>query len=351
MKILFAGKFEPAYNRTKVILDGLNLFKDVEVLFYNFYDKSKFNFKKLAIACKEADVVYMPSFTHLDLPFIKISSKTPIIFDPLISRYLTKVFDYKTVGRYSPRALKNFLKDKISMSMSDVVLCDTHAHKNYYQSVIGIPGNKLKILPVGVNTSESFPHSFLNTTGKFVVGFYGSFVPLQGTKIIIEVARLLKDHPVHFEIIGDGFQYKEVKNLALNSYKLTNINFTGRLKYEEMLERINSFDISLGIFGETPKADLVIPNKIYHYASLQKAIITKDTTAIKEIFENNRDIILCDKPQDIAEKILLLKDNSSFKEFIAKNCYEKITKEYNHKEIAGKLLTIAEELLAQKKNN
>jgi len=349
MKILFTGKYDPLYNRTRILIEGLQSFPEVSVSFYDYPGRLKVNPLKLARACREADVLFLPSFTHLDVPFIKAISRKPVIFDPLISRYLTKVFDYKKVWKYSPRALKNFLKDKISMSLADRVLCDTEAHKHYFQSVIGIPADKLKVLPVGVNTEAFHPGPATEPAakGKFIIGFYGSFIPLQGTGIIVETARLLQEYKdLHFQLIGDGFEFSKVKNRALNKYKLDNISFTGWADYHALSEKIRAFDIALGIFGETLKADLVIPNKIYHYASMQKAIVTKDTPAIREIFEDDVDILLsANDPGDIARKILLLKANPALRERIARNGYNKITKTYNHREIARRLISIAEDLL------
>jgi glycosyltransferase involved in cell wall biosynthesis len=346
MKILVAGKFDIDYNRTKIILDGLLAQPDVSLSFYNYKEKSKLNLAALRKACKQADVIFLPSFTHSDVLRIKLLSGKPVIFDPLISRYLTKVFDYKKVSRYSPRALKNFLKDKISMSMADLVLCDTQAHLQYFHETIGIPLHKLQILPVGVNTDDFKPAPQQHTGNTFIAGFYGGFIPLQGTKMIVETANYLREHTdIHFRLIGDGFEYKAMKKLA-EQYQLTNISFPGWVDYNKLAEEVNAFDICLGIFGETQKADVVIPNKIFHYASLRKAIITKDTPAIREIFEDGRDILLCkNTPADIAEKILLLKNDPAQREQIATRCYEKITTSYNHVAIGKKFLMMATKLL------
>jgi len=346
MKILVAGKFDPAYNRTKIILDGLLAQPGVSLSFYNYKEKSKFNFVALRKACQQADVIFLPSFTHRDVLRIKWLSGKPLIFDPLISRYLTKVFDYKQVSRYSPRALKNYLKDKISMSMADLVLCDTQAHLQYFHETIGIPLHKLQILPVGVNTDDFKPAPPQHTRHTFIAGFYGGFIPLQGTKMIVETANYLREHTdLHFRLIGDGFEYKAMKKLS-EVYQLTNISFQGWVDYNKLAEEVNAFDICLGIFGETQKADVVIPNKIFHYASLKKAIITKDTPAIREIFEDGKDILLCaNTPAAIAEKILLLKNDPVKRNLLAAHCYEKITTSYNHLAIGKKFLEMAEKLL------
>ena len=229
------------------------------------------------------------------------------------------------------------------MSLADVVVCDTNAHKKYFENKFNIPQRKLKVIPVGVNTEEFKPTLITPNTGKFIVGFYGSFIPLHGTKFIVEAAKILSGYQdIHFTLIGEGFEFKQTKTLALDTYGLTNISFPGWVDYASLNDHIASFDIALGIFGETLKTDLVIPNKIFHYAALQKAIITKVSPAIREIFEDGVNLILTDSnPEKIAESILELYTNCEQKNRIAVNGYDKVSKGYNHIETAKKLIQLA----------
>lgn len=345
MNILLAGDFEPGYNRTKIIIDGLLAQPGVTLSYYNYKEKSKWDLGALRKACKAADVIFLPSFTHQDVLMIKCLSGKPLIFDPLISRYMSKVFDYKKVGRYSPRALKNYLKDKISMSMADLVVCDTYAHLKYFHETFNIPVHKLHVLPVGVNTDDfrPVPPQEHNT---FIAGFYGGFIPLQGARMIVEAARMLQSHTdIHFRLIGNGFEFKQVQQLA-KEYGLSNISFPGWVDYNKLADELHTFDICLGIFGETMKADVVIPNKIFHYAALQKAIITKKTPAISEIFEDGTDIILTENTATaIAEKILLLKTDPVLRANIAAKGYQKISTGYNHRIIGQTLFELAKRLV------
>ncbi|WP_343668182.1 glycosyltransferase [Chitinophaga sp.] len=346
MRILVAGDFEPDYNRTKIILDGLRTIPAVSLSFYNYKEKSKWNFAALRKACRDADVIFLPAFTHQDVAMVKILSGKPILFDPLISRYLSKVFDYKKVNRYSPRALKNYLKDKVSMSIADLVICDTAGHRDYYHRTFNIPFRKLHVVPVGVNTDEFPPAPSLPGSATFVVGFYGGFIPLQGTRMIVEAANVLKDYAdIHFRLIGNGFEYKVIQQLVAQ-YQLNNISLPGWVAYDQLAGEMNNFDICLGIFGETLKADLVIPNKIFHYAALEKAIISKASPAIKEVFEDGKDILLTvNTPEAIAEKILLLKEDVVLRKKLAQGAYEAVCTKYNHRAIGQMVYSLAKQLM------
>ena len=340
MKILVTGNYDPEYNRTQILLKGLREKENVTLTEYpisTFKNFDKAEFKKLA---EKADFIYLPPFTHESVKRLKKLTNKPIVFDPLISKYLTKVFDYKQVSKYSPRAYKNYLKDKIPLSKSDLIIADTNEHKNYFAKTFKIDPAKIKVLPIGADVTQFKPvNRAANTI--FNVGFYGGFIPLQGTKHIIETAQILQtETDIQFNLIGTGFEWEKMKTLA-KELKLTNVNFIGWVAYEELSAKINEFDICLGIFGETPKADLVIPNKIYHYAALKKCIITKDTPAIKELFTNQENIVLTtNNAKAIAEQILTLKSNAAFTNKIASAGHQLLSENYNEHKIAEQFIDI-----------
>lgn len=350
MKILVTGKYAPDYNRTKIILDGLKTIPGVSLVEFPYKNRLTFNYFKLRRLCKEADVVFIPSFCHQDVPIIKTVTSKPVVFDPLISRYLSKVFDYKLVKTHSFRAKKNFYKDKISMSKADVVLCDTKAHKEYYEKKFSIPDKKLKVVEVGVNTDE-FKKIQRNSDYEnkhFTVGFYGSFVPLQGVKKIINAASILKvEKNIQFKIIGTGFEYDSLYDYAAKELKLNNIEFLGWVKYENLHEEMKDFDVALGIFGDSLKADLVIPNKIFHYAAMGLPIITRKSEAISEIFSDGKNIALTENTAEaIAKTIIKLRNDSSYKESIADAGYKLISENYNHKAIGKKVYEACADAIA-----
>jgi len=95
LTILFTGNYDPGYNRTAVIRAGLlKLGHRVEE--FPFKKRNGAARVKLLKFSKNADFIFMPSFTHKEVPFVKKnSSGKKLIFDPLVSRYMTKALDYK----------------------------------------------------------------------------------------------------------------------------------------------------------------------------------------------------------------------------------------------------------------
>ncbi|MCK4923067.1 MAG: glycosyltransferase [Bacteroidales bacterium] len=338
MRILFTGNFDPEYNRTRVIISGLKSL-GVEINIFRFPKKKKPDRKKLLDAIEKTDWIFLPSFTHTDLPFIRNISLKPIIFDPLISRYLSKVFDYKSVWRFSPRAYKNYLKDSRALKRADLILADTLSHKNYFTEKFNVPSEKIRVAPIGVITNDFFPIKVKGgDRNKIIVGFYGSFIPLHGIDVIINTAEILKAHKhIKFRLIGNGILFSKMQKMAEKKF-LQNIDFVGWKPYSELNEEINNFDIALGIFGQSKKANMVIPNKLFHYAACEKVIISRKSDAITEIFDHDQNISLCEpNPHGLASAILAI-GNISERTRIAKKGRELILKDYNQKKIAENIL-------------
>jgi glycosyltransferase involved in cell wall biosynthesis len=339
MKVLVTGNYDPSYNRTQILLKGLNKCSEVTLTEFPIPSLKKLDKNKFKQLAQDSDFIYLPPFTHESVKKIKKLTNRPIIFDPLISKYLTKVYDYQQVSKYSPRAYKNYLKDKIPLTQSDLIIADTESHKNYFVSKFKIDPKKIVVLPIGADLSQ-FKLEENPKNSIFNVGFYGGFIPLQGVTHIIETAKLLENEKdIHFNLIGTGFELEKIKKLA-GKFHLKNVSFLGWVEYKQLPLELNKFDICMGIFGDSPKADIVIPNKIYHYAALGKCIISKETDAIKEVFTNNLDIILSsNNPSEIAQHILNLKQNPASYNKIGSEAHALIHKHYNQDKIAEKFLS------------
>lgn len=340
MKILFAGKSKLDYNRVLIIEAGLKQIPDVEVIEFNLKKGNSHNLQKLKELDKQVDFIYIPPMRHSDVSYVKKHTSRPIVFDPLISKYLTKA-DY---GHFWKLPFKYFL-DRVPFEKADILLTDTNAHREYFIDKYKLNPEKVKTLYIGADTQLFFNQKKdTNYEGKFIVGFYGSFIPLQGTDKIVQAAQYLKNHTdIKFEMIGSGYTLKNAQHIA-EKEKLNNINFRGKVKYKELSPLINSFDLCLGIFGDSKKTDMVIPNKVYHYAAVKKCILTKETDGIKEVFTKGINISLCSNdPQDMANQILALKENADHRDKLGKEAGRILRHKYNESAVAKKFLSILNE--------
>lgn len=342
MRILVAGKDGFKYNRTHILLEGLRSMPQHALEVFKITGRNAREGARLGDHSRQADVVYVPPFRHRDLAFVRKYSKAPVVFDPLVSRYLTKVVDY---GHFW-KAPQKWLVDFRDFRNCDLLLADTKAHLQYFKKTLLLPSSLPGgVLPVGVDT-EAFQPKESPETDTFTVGFYGTFVPLQGIFQIIEAAKILeRETALRFEIIGTGYQYLAAKKRA-EALGLKNLHFKGWVKYAELAQALNQFDLALGVFGQSVKADLVVPNKLYHYAAAGKAILTKENGALREVFAPGENIFTCGpEPHAIAENILQIRDNATQRKRAGAAARATMEAAYSPRHIAERFIRLVEEHL------
>ncbi len=316
-----------------ILLNGLKRREDISIEILQIKRRDWLTFRQITSMSRDVDFVVVPSFRHKDVAFVKLASKVPVVFDPLISKYMTRVLDYGVKWKGTHK----YLVDWLAFYWPDILIWDTQSHQDYLQKKYGIQKPMTPIY-IGVDTSLFYPLP-PKIDEKIIVGFYGSFNPLQGIDKIVRAAHILSDeNSIEFKIIGSGSTYKEVRKLA-DELRITNIDFLPNVPYKKLNSAINAFDICLGIFGDSYKTDVVIPNKIYHYAAAKKCIITKDTIGIKELFQNDQNICLVNNSaSEISQAILSLSQDKIRRQKIASEAYNLISLKYNQDRIAEKFV-------------
>ena len=204
------------------------------------------------------------------------------------------------------------------------VLLDTNAHIIYFVKKYRIPESKFTRVFVSTTRGDFYPTTSDNTNGKFIVHFHGTFIPLHGIEYIVRAGKLLEsDKSIVIRIIGSGQEYARIQALA-KEIDTHNIVFIPRVSLQALRAYIAEAHICLGIFGDTAKSRMVIPNKIYEALACKKSIITQESDSIKELLIAQESVLLCRgaDAQDLAEKILLLKNNIKIREKIAINGYD-----------------------------
>lgn len=348
MRICYFGIYKSDYSRNKILIAGLRQ-NNVEVIecrtdkkgISKYFDLIK---KHYAIR-KEYDVMVVgyPGFQCVILA--KFLTRKKIIFDAFISIYDSMVLDRRQVALGSLRALYFWWLDKVSMAVADLVLFDTEEHIKYVCREFGLPKNKFKRIFVGADTEIFYPRKFDRGDGKFKVLFYGTYIPLQGIEYIIKTAKLLeKESDIFFEIIGDGQESKNIRSLA-ESLDLKNVIFTGKMPIDKLAESVSTGDVCLGIFGNTEKAQRVIPNKVYECVAMKKAVITGDTPAINEFFgETDIFRVGVSNPEALRDLILSIKTNRDKGELVANNGYNRLIKNASSVSLGVNLKMLIEDL-------
>lgn len=345
MKIIYFGAYDPTYPRNKTLIKGLRA-NGAEVVEIN--DRSRSFFKYLKLFFKylknkkdfEAVIVGFPGQESMFL--VKLLNRgRPIIFDAFTSHYGGHILDRGKYGKNSLMARWYKWLDRQSIKWADLALLDTSAHIDFFTNKLDLSRGKFRRILVGTDSDIFYPREVKKDTDKFLIHFHGGYIPLQGTEYIIRAAKLLEKENVFFNLIGRGQTYQKDKNLA-EILGIKNINFINRVPYEKLADYINMADLSLGIFGHTPKTELVIPNKVFEAIACAKPVITADTLAARELFTDRENILFCQpaNPQDLADKILKIKNDEILRRRIAQSGYQIFQEQCAEKILGAQLVEI-----------
>jgi len=244
----------------------------------------------------------------------------PIVFDAFYSLYDTMVKDRGLYPENSLMAKMLRLVDRGSVKCSDLALLDTNEHIKYFCGEFGLDPGRFLAVPLGVDQANFHPRPAPNDDGVLEIVNYSSYIPLHGLEVILRAADLLRNHKdVRFTLIGKGQLFPEMKALA-EKLKLENVEFIEWLSHKELVEKAAGADVLLGIFGVTEKAGRVIPYKAYEALALGRPLITGDSAAARELLVNGEHCLLSPMgdPEALAQKILLLKQDSALREKIAR---------------------------------
>ena len=351
MDVIFFGGYDPAYPRNAVLRRGLEL-NGVRVSECQVRPGRRFWLRYPALLRRwlrrpksqpsSPSVLFIPEFAQKDVPlarlFAGLTSRC-VVFDPLASRYETKILDWRRKPEGSLSAWWNRLIDRWTFRSSDFLLADTQSHKDYYCREYGIEQNQIAVLAVGFD-DRVFSKALADVRtahraarAPFTVLFFGSFLPLHGVDDVVEAARLVSkaDRTVRFRLIGSGQTLGLVRARVAES-GLANVDFEGWLSPVELAERVaQTADLCLGIFGHTGKAERVVPHKVFQAMALGKPVISARTPAIREFFSDRENILLCRKedPGSLAEAILELKRDPALRERIAQKGRELVWEKYH----------------------
>ena len=238
----------------------------------------------------DVDLVWVPCFRQRDVLAASRFARRhsiPLVFDPLISAYDKQVNEREKYAATSSTARRLLERERRQFAVADLVIADTVGHADYFHDVLGVPRERLLVSPVGADESlfRHVPPRTLAPDERVRLLFYGSFIRLHGVPTIVTALRDYAGPPIHCRFIGEGPMRAEAE-AALRELDpaRVDVEFEDWLAFEVLPERIAAADIVLGIFGTTPKALRVVPNKVYQALAVGRPVITADTPAYDEPF-------------------------------------------------------------------
>jgi glycosyltransferase involved in cell wall biosynthesis len=208
-----------------------------------------------------------------------------ISMDWFLSAYDTVVLDRALVARRHPIAGLLWGIEWAAVRLANHVFMDTVAHARRMERLFNLPPNRCGAVWVGAEDvffAKAMQPAPERSDEPLQVLFYGQFIPLHGVPTIIRAARILRNKPVDWRLIGGGQQAPLVRRM-LESDPLPRLCWDEWVDYPALRGCIDMADVCLGIFGTSGKAASVIPNKVFQTLAAGKQVITRDSPAIREL--------------------------------------------------------------------
>ena len=202
--------------------------------------------------------------------------------------------------------------DRLASRCADLILLDTDAEMELLPVAI-----RPKAIVVSVGASRAWFHvgegRSTRRSDQLHVVFFGLFTPLQGTLVLAQALSQIADRPdIEMTIVGTGQDHEAARAIVGDRKSTTWIDW---LEPPDLIRLVASQDVCLGIFGTSPKALRVVPNKVYQGAAAGCAIVTSDTVPQRRVLADAAIYVpagdsaslatvlrrLADEPQMVAE--------------------------------------------------
>ncbi len=312
-RICYFGDHVQDYTRHKILKKGLEA-HGFEVIERNTETRTAGKYLELARFVleerKKTDIFFVAYSISRYVWFIRLLTRKPIVWDAFYSLYDNWVFDRKIARPRSLKALYYWSLDWTCCLAADLITLDSYASIEYFVRTFRIKRRKFVRVLVGADLDVMRPLPRPADADAFTVFFYGRYIPVQGADVIVRAAKLLEGKGIRFVLLGAGQEYKNVRKLA-EELGAADVEFLPQVRFGELPGYIARADVCLGLFGDVPRVDRSIPNKVYECAAMGKACINADTSAVKEFFVNRESILVARRgdPRDLADKIMELKED------------------------------------------
>lgn len=380
LRVCYFGTYRSDYSRNKIMIEGLrrNRVQVIEChvkLWHSIEDRvntitggwlrpkfwirvltAYFRLLKQYCSIDDFDVLVVGYPGQFDVFIARILSwldRKPLVWDVFMSIYL--IATERGLNEHNPFIVNMIYRlEGYALKLPDLLIQDTNEYVAWFEKNYDIPGSRFRPVATGADSSIFHPIASTETDAeKFHVIYYGTFIPNHGIEYIIEAAKLLKtEEEIIFELVGDGPEKKQSQDLA-NSYGLKNLIFINWLQQSELVQHVAQADLCLGAFGNTPQSIMTVQNKIFEGLAMAKAVITGDSQAVRDVFNDKENIFLCDRANgsSLANAILCLRDDKDLRNTIALNGYKLFKERYDTVHIGQSYKKHLMELLIGKNNS
>lgn len=257
--------------------------------------------------------------------------------------------------KYWRAPLELFTRDieKSNIDRADALVVVSSPLKQYYQT-LGIPAEKIFVVPNGVNESIFSPRkapqhlrSALNLDGKVAVGFVGNIHKYHGPELLAQLGSMFgaSKCQVHFLILGGegGLDWRNsMSSLGNLGQRFT---FVEPVANDQVPEYIAAMDICI-----LPQFMWYgCPMKILEYGAMGKAIVAPDLKNIRDILSDGHTALLFEpgNTRALFQAIERLASSRALRDRLGKAAREHILRNHTWARNAERIMEIYARILSE----
>lgn len=182
--------------------------------------------------------------------------------------------------------------DARAVAAADVVVVDTEEHR--------VRGGEV-VVPVGAPAAwfAARAEGAAQPRGPLKVVFFGLYTPLHGAVTVAEALRAVAAAGVEIEVtmIGTG---QDRAAAEARASLVPGLRWRDWVEPGELPAVVADHHLCLGIFGTTPKAARVVPNKVFQGAAAGCAVLTADTPPQRRVLGDAASYVPAGDPAALA---------------------------------------------------
>jgi glycosyltransferase involved in cell wall biosynthesis len=244
-----------------------------------------------------------------DVPAARRAARgRPVVFDALVSLHETLVEDRRRFRPGSLPARALLALDRSALRGADLVVADTRENADFLAALADLPPERVEVCLVGAEDRLFEPG--WSPAEPWTCLFVGKLIPLHGIETILAAARLAPEIP--FRLVGSG------QLEALLADRPANVDSVPWVEYDRLPGELHCAGCALGVFGRSPKAARVIPNKAYQALACGTPLVTAATPGARELLVDGESALLVPPadPEALVAALRRLRDDAALAERI-----------------------------------
>jgi glycosyltransferase involved in cell wall biosynthesis len=355
-RVLFVSGREADYMRNRVLLGALRKVSEVTVLTppdlspkasSGITRRSASGLARYLASQPDHDICFAGFFGQLLAVGLSVLQRKPVVLDAFVSAYDTLCEDRRRFRPNSAAGRLAFWLDRRSCRASSHIVTDTGADARYFQHTFSLDPRCFSVVYVGCDETIFCPrpHQSAARAPFCRVFYYGAFLPLHGTEVIVQAAAHLRHRAdIRWTLGGDGPGLPRVRQMV-SDQGLTNVEIVGWIPVERLPDHISNADVCLGgHFSMIPKAGRVIATKTFQFLAMRKAVVVGDNEATREVLVQDQHALCVPMgdPAALSRAVETLADNPALRNQIAEGGYELFHRKLTTAVIAEQLADILE---------